>query len=299
MDPKVKAVQADLITLGFLPKGADDGKLGDQTARAIKHFQRRASTVYRMLVDLDTADDVSAAEIFKGAVTGVADKGTLAEIAKWIGKKWKLPLGRFKFAKIANGQLREDVATEWTKLAALIKAKGGTIDGPYGDTKRRLGKATKVGASNFSFHIVGRAIDLRQELNNLPARTYQVAKDVAAGDGWWKIYCKTDKQDGTQGKAYKKDEIKCWEFFDKKEYSLPAGTYYLDLTNEIESGGKFECIKAQGGWNTTYNQTEWWHFQYTPDKQATFQDECELVGYSEKDLKDAGYSKDDMDRRPG
>jgi hypothetical protein len=300
MDAQLKAVQSDLITLGYLPKGSDDGTPGPKTTRAVKHFQRQAARTYRMSSATDKPDDVGAPETFKGPVTGVADPETLKEIKKWIDKKWRLPLGRFAFKKIANGTLREDVADEWTKLVSQIKGKGGTIEGPYGDTKRGLGKAKKTGASSFSFHIVGRAIDLQQELNDPPARRYQVMKDKVAGKiGYWRIYCKTDVQDGTQGKAYKKDEVKCWDFSDKKEYSLPADVYYMDLTNEIESGGMFERIQAQDGWETAYNKTEWWHFQYKPDKLDTFQDECELVGYGEKDLKNAGYSEGDMDRKPG
>ena len=146
---------------------------------------------------------------------------------------------------------------------------------------------------------MGRAIDLQQELSDPRGRRYWVTKDVPAGTGYWRIYCETDAQDGKQGKAYTRDEIKYWDFVERKQHSLPPGVYFLDLTDEIESGGKFECIHAQGGWDTTYNQTERWHFQYVPNKQETFQDEGELVGYSEKDLKNAGYSEADMDRRPG
>ena len=43
---------------------------------------------------------------------------------------------------------------------------------PNGDSKRGLGKATKVGARSFSFHIVGRAIDLNQALSNPSGRRY-------------------------------------------------------------------------------------------------------------------------------
>ena len=146
---------------------------------------------------------------------------------------------------------------------------------------------------------MGRAIDLQQELSDPRGRRYWVTKAVPAGTGYWRIYCKTDAQDGKQGKAYTRDEIKYWDFVERKQHSLPPGVYFLDLTDEIESGGKVECIHAQGGWDTTYNQTERWHFQYVPNKQETFQDEGELVGYSEKDLKNAGYSEADMDRRPG
>jgi Putative peptidoglycan binding domain len=294
-----KSVQGDLIGLGYLSKGADDGHFGPGSQRALKRFQRHAARVYRMSSANNQPADVAAGNAFKGAATGVVDQATLDEIKSWMANKWKLPLNRFPFKKIANGTLRGDVADEWSKLVTKIKGLGGTIDGPYGDTKRHLGKASKVGASSFSFHIVGRAIDLNQGLAGPPGKRYYVAKDTGNGTiGYWRIYCTPEKQDGTQGKAFEKDAVDCWDFYSKKAYKLPPG-HYLDLTREIESDGKFERIPAQKGWEANYNQTEWWHFQYKLGKQETFLDECELVGYSEQDLKTAGYSTNDMDRRPG
>lgn len=302
-DPSIsfdaKAVQRDLVALGYLPKGGDDGKFGMGSQRALKRFQRHAKRTYRVSSLNNQPADAGPAETFQGAVTGIVDRATLEEIKKWIDKKWKLPLGRFSLQPIAHGTLREDVANEWTKLVTKVKGLGGTIDGPYGDTKRALGKAMKTGASSFSFHIVGRAIDLGQALAGPPGQRYYVAKDVSSGKiDYWRIYCTTDTQDGTQGKKYDKNTVDCWSFYSRKSYKLPTG-YYLHLTAEIESGGMFERIPAQGGWETSWNKSEWWHFQYKPDKQETFQDECELVGMSEQDLKNAGYSTSDMDRKPG
>ena len=37
---------------------------------------------------------------------------------------------------------------------------------PNGDSKQDLGEPDKVSASSFSFHIVGRAVDLNQALTN-------------------------------------------------------------------------------------------------------------------------------------
>jgi hypothetical protein len=171
-------------------------------------------------------------------------------------------------------------------------ALGGTVEGPYGDSKRGLGKATKVGASSFSFHIVGRAIDLNQAFANPSGRRYWIARDAesTARDYW--------RKDGTQGTLYEKGGVKCQSFQPNTTFDIPKG-YYLDLTAELEKDGKFERIPAHGGWDTNYNKTEWWHFQYLPDKQVTFQDECELIGIGELDLKKAGYTVADMDRRPG
>jgi hypothetical protein len=286
-----------LITLGYLPTGADDGRWGSASKRALKRFKRRARTRYRIAGG--KAADCTFAETFKGVVDEDVTQGVLDEIVKWKSRLWKAPLGRYVIKGIGNGTLREDVADAWVALIATVKGRGGTVEGPYGDTQRRLGKAKKTGASSFSFHIVGRAIDLRQELTNNPNRRYFVAKDPRDGKMYWRIYCRTDKQDGTQGKQYAKDELKWWDFLDKKNRSAPEG-YYLDLTAEIEKGGLFERIPAQSGWETgPYAKTEWWHYQYTLDKQDTFQDECELAGISETALRNAGYSEADMDRKPG
>lgn len=294
-----KSVQADLILLGYLPKGGDDGKWGFGSKRALKRLQRRATNQYRISSLTGQAADCGPGDFFQGIANGEINQATLEEIKKWKDKKWKTPLARFQFKDIHSGKLREDAADEWMKLVTKIKGLGGTIDGPYGDTKRALGKATKAGASSFSFHIVGRAVDLNQSLAGPPNQRYYIAKEILSTGTFWRIYCKTDKQDGTQGKKYEKDTISCWSFYSKKEYKLPAGQY-LDLTAEIESGGKFERIKAQSGWESAYNRSEYWHFQYKVDIQKTFQDECELVGISTKDLNAAGYSDALLeDQKPG
>ena len=79
---------------------------------------------------------------------------------------------------------------------------------------------------------------------------------------------------------------------------MPAGCY-LDVTAEMEKTGDFERISAHNGWQANTDKSEWWHLQWKANKQATFEDECELVGISTKDLKTAGYSDADMDHLPG
>jgi hypothetical protein len=292
-----KGVQSDLIQLGFLSPGADDGVWGKGSKRALQRFRRRASTLYRVSSD-GKAADCQKADLFVAPGSADVDQATLDEIKKWLDRQWRAPLGRFGFKTVPGGTLRSDAADDWIKLGTTIRGLGGTLDGPYGDTKRAPGKAKKDGASSFSFHVVGRAVDLNQELAGSKGQRYFVAKDPRADGMYWRIYCKTDKQDGTQGKQYKKDAVECWGFWNKQAYKLPAG-YYLDLTAEVESGGKFERIKAHNGWESNTNRAEWWHFQYAPDKQATFQDECELVGITEKQLRDAGYAEADLDHPPG
>lgn len=294
-----KALQGDLVKLGYLPKGGDDGDFGKRSTRALMRFQRHASRVYRMNGLTKVSADVVATMVFAGQASGKIDDSTRAEIKKWLSNNWVLPVGRFTLKKVGDFTLRNDVADAWVALSARIKTLGGTIDGPYGDSKRGLGKATKVGASSFSFHIVGRAIDLSQPLANPVGRRYWIQRDPASSKrDYWILHCKTTLQDGAQGTLYEKGAVKCQSFNPSSTFDIPKG-YYINLTNEIEKNGIFERIPAQGGWDTDYNMTEWWHFQYALDKQVTFQDECELVGISEAELRKSGYSELDMDRAPG
>lgn len=290
----IKKVQGDLIQIGYLPKGSDDGIWGNGSKRALKRFKRRAATsAYRINSATKAAADCPATEFYTGLVDDAIDEATVKEIEKWVLKKWAAPLGRFKFKSAGGATLREDVADGWQKFVTLVKGLGGTLDGPYGDSKRHVGKATKVGASSFSFHISGRAVDINQG-----EKRYHLAKDFGAAGNFFRLYCKTEKQDGTQGTKYEKDKLNCWSFWSKAAYFAPAGCY-LDISAEVTKNGDFERIPAHTGWESNTNKSEWWHFQWKADKQATFEDECELVGISSQDLKTAGYSNDDMDKRPG
>jgi len=295
---EAQKLQQDLITLGYLPKGSDDAKWGGGSKRALKRFKRRATTVYRVSSATNLPADCDEGEVSRETVNDVVTQVTLDEIKKWLNRKWKAPLGRYTFHAVGHGRLREDVASAWAALAPGIEHLGGTIEGPYGDTLRRIGKAKKAGQSSFSFHTVGRAVDLRQEFANRAGRRYYVVKEPNGPTMYWRIYCSTDKQDGSQGEKFAKGKVEWWDFADKKNIKIPEG-YYMDLTAAIEDDGSFERIPAQAGWEGSYNKAEWWHFQWALDKQETFQDECELVGISEKDLKAAGYSEADMDRKPG
>lgn len=297
----IKQLQEDLIALGYLPdaEGSRNGGFGPQTARAVTRFQRHAARVYRM-----PQPDIKPEEAFTGGASGECDYATAQEIRKWRDRKWTLPLGRFaikdlEVGRVKVGRLREDAAEAWKEIVDLVEEAGGTLEGAYGDTARAVQTTTKVGTSKYSFHYCGRAVDINQSLASGKGQRYYIAKEDSDGNTYWRIYCKTEKQDGTQGTEYKRGSIKCYAFFNWKEYDIPQG-YYIDLTALIESTGKFERIKAQSGWNGTYNKTEWWHFQYIVDKQETFLDEMELIGYSEKKLRDAGWATDEaLDHKPG
>jgi hypothetical protein len=240
--------------------------------------------------------------MFRGSVTGRIDQATVDEVDVWLKNGYSAPLAVYKtVAVIGGGKLREDVAAVWNNLILKIKSIGGTIDGPYGDTLRPLMGTIKVGASKFSFHNAGRAIDLNQSLANPKGQRYFLVKDPAGADMYWKIYCKTGDQTGKQGTKIAKGALDAYRFGDGATYKIPEG-YFIDLTSEIQSGGAFERIHAQSGWGpsgSAYNKSEWWHFQWVRDKEATFQDEVELIGVTEEQLRKIGYSDADLEHRPG
>ena len=275
----------DLITLGYLEPGGSP-------ARALTRFQRHAKRIYRKT---SLGESLEETPVYAGPEDGVAHQASLDEILRWVQNGYRLPLGYFKIAKVAAwGALRADVAAAWLALIPKIQQLGGTIDGPYGDTKRPLMKTISVGASKYSFHIPGRAVDLNQGLGN---SRYFVVPEPDGPRMWWRIYCKTTDQSGAEG-AKIDPELEYHNFYTRQNAPFPDG-YYLDLTAAITQDGQFERIRAQGGWQNDTRQSEWWHFQWTVDKQATFQDECELSGISEQQLRAGGYQDADLDHPPG
>lgn len=310
----VKQLQEDLIQIGYLPKTPKaDGKYGPATERAIKRFQRHAKRIYRLKSQpgqaISVVDDLQPSQKrYIGDENGVCDQTTAAEIRTWVQKFWINPVGRFALQKlIEGGKLRSDAAAEWEKLVEQVRKLGGSIEGPYGDTTRALAKNNKEGASKYSFHYCGRAVDINQNLANRNAtQKYYIVKDPQGESMYWTLYSKTEKQDGTQGTKINKGQITCWDPGAEEEYPIREG-YYINLTDTLQQAKIFSRIHAQSAWNNQkkskkvrYDSHEWWHFQYTIDIQSTFQDELELVGFNEQQIRNAGWKTDDeLDNKPG
>jgi len=272
----------DLATLGY---PASDGA----ASRALTRFQRRALTPYRKTV---SGESVSETPLYAGPADAIAHPETLEEIARWLSHGYRVPLGYFTLSNIGNwGRLRQDAAAAWLSLMPQIEALGGSIAGPYGDTKRPIMKTISPGASRYSFHICGRAVDLNQG-----NRSYFPSRETQGPQTLWRIWCRAADQTGAQGSRVA--GIEFHDFLNHTDVPLPDG-YYFDLTAAIETSGLFERIPAQDGWEREYQASEWWHFQWVPEKQKTFQDECELIGITEQELRDGGYSDADLDHQPG
>ncbi len=233
-------------------------------------------------------------------MNGVAVQNTAKELRLWVDKKLKAPLGRFKLVPISGGKLRNDIAGLWTTQVQIIKKNDGVIDSPYGDTTRPISFRKSTGGNSlFSLHYTGRAVDLNQGFAGGKNQRYYVVKETVGSDTYWRIYCKTDKQDSSQGKKLlKSQKIKYYSFWAKKEIDLPEA-YYVDLTKTLQTAG-FKRIRAHSNWKTNAKGAEWWHFHYDKNLQSTFQDELELLGYDEKALRQNGWNSDaKLDKKPG
>jgi hypothetical protein len=283
-----KSALSALIDFGYLAKDKKIDKIDLDITRAITRFQRHAARPYRLPQDTPNT--------YAGPANGMLDASTITEIEKWKQQGWKLPLGRFPLVKLdQGGKLRSDAAAAWAAIVTKVNEAGGTLEGPYGDTTRVYSFKAGAGASRHSFHYAGRAVDISQHLAGGRNQRYYVAKDLQGTRMFWRIWCKTDAGQGTPVKAKEKDY---YDFFSRKELPMPAG-HYVDLTALIEADGKFERIRAQDGWESNSKKLEWWHFQYAVQKQATIQDEMELIGISEAQLKQAGWTLKDLDHAPG
>lgn len=307
----VVELQTDLAKLGYLKTENVTGVYGKETERAVTRFQRHARRTYRM----PGPADVDASQVFKGEVTGICDVATADELGIRLTNEWVNPVGRFELRALTvtgatEKRLRSDAATEWEAIVQKAADAGGILTGEangYGDATRTLSKKVsedKPGASSYSFHYSGRAVDIDQGW--VSKGRYYIAKEVVGSDTFWRIYCKTEKQDGTQGTPFTKGQVKCFAFFNETEFDIRAG-HYIDMTEMIEASGKFERIKPQKGFDdkknskgVRYNKSEWWHFQFTVDKQETFLDELELAGYTEQQARNAGWKTDaELDYPPG
>ncbi|MEZ5352728.1 MAG: hypothetical protein R2762_08845 [Bryobacteraceae bacterium] len=285
--------------------GFDTGGFDALSERALVRFKRHARRTYRVSARTGRPDDVSPLSSFSGRCDARIDTHTVMELRSWLERGWSLPIGRFRLTAIPptrtrlnrRALLREDVAGIWLRLIESVRRRGGTIDGPYGDTWRPLGFHAKNGVSPRSFHIAGRAIDLNQFLAQPPHQRYFLAAEPLGGNTYFRIWCRTTRQDGSQGVFLRGGSFPCWRY-GMADFPNPGG-WYLDLTSILEREGGFERIPAQPGWETSYLRSEWWHYQYGPGKQETFLDECELVGIGEERLAGAGYSVEEMDGPPG
>ena len=301
-------LQSALGHLGYLPRGRVTGIPDEDTERALIRFKRHANRAYRVSRRSGKAEDVSLHGRFSGDVDGSITEETIFELKQWVERGWTLPIGRFKLTSLAESGkpasqalrwslLREDAASLWRDAMKSATEQGATLAEPYGDTFRGLGFSKKDGTSRTSLHICGRAVDLNQRLGQGFGQRYYLSPEQSGDAVHFRLYCKTEKQDGSQGRRYGATEVRCWRAGLRHELFLPAG-WYVDLTELLGSFG-FERVRAQTGWERWDVRSEWWHYYHAILQPETFLDECELIGISERRLISAGYSRAEMDGEPG
>jgi hypothetical protein len=308
----VSTLQADLITLGYLKKGATDGEYGSVTERAIRRFQRHANRIIRVQGAFQTT-----AAPWIGVANGVCDSNTAKEVHRWIEQGYSVPLDIYEIVEIEGGSLRDDVADLWETAVNAVVAQGGIIVPQGAAAGERYSRTWSPPSSGFnnsggnsktSLHYTGRAIDLNWRLADpIKGRRWWIVKETDNGQTVWRIFCKSEKQDGTQGAEIKEKTLKHYQFADtagakEGEEWMPAG-YYLDLTGILETND-FHRIHAQKGWDDRQKlkhakKREWWHFNYIGELRETFLDEMELIGYTEHELSHYGWTQVDLDRSPG
>ena len=307
----IEQVQAAMEHLGYLPAGYVTGSSHPLSERALLRFKRHAQRPYRLTHD-GRADDQPRHACFAGPCDTSVSEDTIFEIKRWVERGWRLPLHRFQFASLGEpGQptsfalrwsiLREDAALVWRELMKEASGRGATLAEPYGDTYRKLEFQGKTGTSRRSLHKVGRAVDLNQQFGQGAGQRYYLSQEDE-GESTnkrtrFRIYCKTAKQDGSQGKFMAARSVQCWRAGARGPIPLPQG-WYVDLTELLAKGG-FERISARDGWQKWDILSEWWHYQYAVDMQPSFLDECELIGISEKRLLASGYTLEEIDQSPG
>ena len=305
----VDLLQQTLGQLGYMQPDWITGAPNEFTDRAVVRFKRHASRPYRISPVGKPEDVASASDRFTGDCEDPAiTEQTAQELSRWVTRGWRLPLGRFKFDSLAESGrpasnslkwslLREDAAKAWRAVMREVDQRGATISEPYGDTRRPLGHDRKEGVSRTSVHICGRAVDLNQNLTLIRGQRYFLSPEEAEGRMYFRLYCLTSRQNGSQGVLLQDRQVKQWRSGLKGELFIPRG-WYVDVTKLFDAA-KFERIAAHAVWEKYDIYSEWWHYQYNVDLQDTFLDECELVGISEKELLTAKYTIEEMDREPG
>ncbi|MBT9558995.1 MAG: DUF4157 domain-containing protein [Myxococcales bacterium] len=165
--------------------------------------------------------------------------------------------------------------------AEIQTLTGADLTQGVGDSTRNLANATtKVGADNFSWHKTGRAVDLNQGLR------WVIREDASGGSTFFRLYlarlATPTAEAGAApavappdaGAAAAQDDAAVAP--DPTSVRLPEGTEFhhnpygrrvytttfVDVTAILEKHG-LERIRAQNGWEDSYNRREWWHYQKT------------------------------------
>jgi TolB protein len=128
------------------------------------------------------------------------------------------------------------------------------------------------GSSYTSWHKAGRAIDTLLDYLSPDRRQrwLEVAIEPAAGDVYWRLYLRCERQDGSQGMPLR---VRPWDVTADARANLRGGRfkpapegYYVDLTALMAEYGWLRIAahdRPDFDWHTNFVALEYWHFQKT------------------------------------
>ena len=194
-------------------------------------------------------------------------------------------------AQLENGysKLSGRVADSFDALQARTKKElGYDFLAILSDMLRPVDTKCDVTCDTLSWHKAGRAIDTRLDYGN----ALEIVREDQQGETFWRVYLRTDKQDGTMGEPMKEAS---WDLSYRARWivgrgeggtpkPLPYG-FYVDFT-ELARQYAWTRISSHDSedldWKTNKIGAEYWHFQNMNGLQ--WYDAMRQV-YSESDLK--------------
>jgi TolB protein len=160
------------------------------------------------------------------------------------------------------------VADSFDAMSARLKKEVGyDFLAILSDMLRPIDVKCDETCDTLSWHKAGRAIDTRLDYGN----SLEVVREDQQGETYWRVFLRTDKQDGTMGEPMKEAP---WDFSYRARWvvgrgeggipkPLPYG-FYVDFT-EIARQYDWQRISSHDGedldWKTNKIGAEYWHYQ--------------------------------------
>lgn len=154
-----------------------------------------------------------------------------------------------------------------------------------------LNAVPSPGVDPKSWNKAGRAFDFESDLNEGYQPPVEVVRELVGAKTWWRIYLRTERQDGSQGEPLRQvpwsfesrysGNISDYENGGRAKASIPRG-YYLDFTQLAADYG-WQRVPAGNTWRTYFPATLFWHFE---KRQGLDWEAAMLELYPEEELQD-------------
>lgn len=171
----------------------------------------------------------------------------------------------------------------------LIAEAGWDVLGRLDQMFASLDEQPLPGQPRQSWHQAGRAFDLPyRDVLAFEPRIEVVREDVGT-ETYWRVYVKTDAQDGTQGQPLRdlpwdfrarfEGDPQYYDEGGKPKDAIPAG-YYVDFTALAADYG-WQRVPALDNWRTYFQGIRFWQFE---NRQGLLWSEAMLELYSPEEL---------------